>query len=92
MFLMGNYNSRQIRLTRLSNLICDNFQEGEWFTIHDIAWLWTQRYPSCVPTNRELGKLVQGLGLESEHRKGHSYLFYEYNGKNPLYVPKERDW
>lgn len=90
--LMGNYNSRQARLVKLNRIICDNFKEGDWFSVHDIIYLWSRTYPSSTPTSRELGKLLPALNLESERRPGESYLYYCMNDKKCLYEKKERDW
>lgn len=79
-------------MMKLNKIVCDNFSEGDWFSVHDVIAIWSQVYPSSVPTSRELGKLLPTLGLESERRPGQSFLFYCMNDKKCLYTKKERDW
>ena len=82
---MVQYSGRESRKVKLARVIEDNFEEGEWFTVHDIQYLWNQRWSHNL-TVRELAKILPMMGLESEKRDGYNYKFYQYNGKKPLYV------
>lgn len=91
--IMSNYDGRQMRLVRLAKIIETSFEPEEWFTVHDISYVWQTQYKNSCPTTRELSKLVQGFRLDSESRKGHPYKFYTYHeNQKPLYVRKDRDW
>ena len=91
--IMSNYDGRQMRLVRLAKIIETSFEPEEWFTVHDISYVWQTQYKNSCPTTRELSKLVQGFRLDSESRKGHPYKCYTYHqNQKSLYVRKDRDW
>ena len=90
------YANRQARLERIAKIIENNFEDGEWFTCHDILSLWNEKYRNGISiTTRELGKLLPAYGLPSEQREGLSYKCYQYV-KNPdgtpLYTKNKRIW
>lgn len=86
---MVSYTGREQRKVKLQKVIEENFEEGEWFTVHDISYLWNKRWSHSL-TVRELAKILPMMGLESEKRDGYNYKFYKYNGKKPLYVKQPR--
>lgn len=89
--MMVNFNGRQSRKIKLGKIIEDNFKEGDWFTVHDIQYLWMQRWRH-VPAVRELAKIIPSFGFESESRDGFAFKFYKYDGRKPVYVKEERDF
>ena len=102
--MASSFIGRENRRLKAAKLIMENYEDGEWFTVHDIMRLWRERWVKEL-TEKELSKTLpileydRGTGyLEVEFRKGCKYKFYKYHPAYdeqgnllPLYVRREKE-
>ena len=102
--MASSFIGRENRRLKAAKLIMENYEDGEWFTVHDIMRLWRERWVKEL-TEKELSKTLpileydRGTGyLEVEFRKGCNYKFYKYHPAYdeqgnllPLYARREKE-
>ena len=74
--MASSFIGRENRRLKAAKLIMENYEDGEWFTVHDIMRLWRERWVKEL-TEKELSKTLpileydRGTGYrEVEFRKG----------------------